>query len=71
LDNVEVVVAQQHAVDKELSAEGVAVLTRVSHLQRLNHLKGAPVGSVAASDRLMKELREIYRSQNYKNGYIC
>lgn len=25
-------------------------------------------GSVQASDRLMKELREIYRSQSYKTG---
>ncbi|XP_015248984.1 PREDICTED: ubiquitin-conjugating enzyme E2 Q2-like [Cyprinodon variegatus] len=29
---------------------------------------GAVSGSVQASDRLMKELREIYRSQSYKTG---
>lgn len=31
-------------------------------------LQGAVSGSVQASDRLMKELREIYRSQSYKSG---
>lgn len=34
----------------------------------LLHLQGAVSGSVQASDRLMKELREIYRSQSYKSG---
>uniref|UniRef100_A0A8C9EIE9 Ubiquitin-conjugating enzyme E2 Q2 n=1 Tax=Pavo cristatus TaxID=9049 RepID=A0A8C9EIE9_PAVCR len=31
-------------------------------------LQGAVSGSVQASDRLMKELRDIYRSQSYKTG---
>ncbi|KAB1257417.1 Ubiquitin-conjugating enzyme E2 Q2, partial [Camelus dromedarius] len=30
--------------------------------------EGAVSGSVQASDRLMKELRDIYRSQSYKAG---
>lgn len=30
--------------------------------------QGAVSGSVQASDRLMKELRDIYRSQSYKTG---
>lgn len=30
--------------------------------------QGAVSGSVQASDRLMKELRDIYRSQSYKAG---
>lgn len=34
----------------------------------LDVLQGAVSGSVQASDRLMKELREIYRSQSYKTG---
>ena len=33
--------------------------------------QGAVSGSVQASDRLMKELREIYRSQSYKTGTSC
>ncbi|CAK5088151.1 unnamed protein product [Meloidogyne enterolobii] len=48
--------------------EGLAVITRVSQVQRQQHLKGAPAGSVTASDRLMKELKQIYSSDNYKNG---
>lgn len=36
----------------------------------LSTLQGAVSGSVQASDRLMKELREIYRSQSYKTGRI-
>lgn len=32
--------------------------------------QGAVSGSVQASDRLMKELREIYRSQSYKTGEL-
>ena len=30
--------------------------------------QGAVSGSVQASDRLMKELRDIYSSQSYKTG---
>lgn len=37
---------------------------------RLNYslFQGAVSGSVQASDRLMKELRDVYRSQSYKAG---
>lgn len=31
-------------------------------------LQGAVSGSVQATDRLMKELRDIYRSQSFKGG---
>lgn len=31
-------------------------------------LQGQPTGSVTATDRLMKELRDIYRSEHYKSG---
>jgi len=30
--------------------------------------KGTTTGSVQATDRLMKELREIYRSNSFKQG---
>lgn len=36
--------------------------------QLLSVFQGAVSGSVQASDRLMKELRDIYRSQSYKAG---
>lgn len=68
MEDVEAARAQQNSEDVEVPPEGMAVLTRVSQVQRQQHLKGAPTGSVTASDRLMKELKEIYRSENYKNG---
>lgn len=38
-------------------------------LRRLSSsLQGAVSGSVQATDRLMKELRDIYRSQSFKGG---
>ena len=52
----------------EPTPEAAALLTRVAQVQRQMHLKGVPTGSVSANDRLMKEIRELYRSENYKNG---
>uniref|UniRef100_A0A8C7D4B8 E2 ubiquitin-conjugating enzyme n=1 Tax=Oncorhynchus kisutch TaxID=8019 RepID=A0A8C7D4B8_ONCKI len=48
--------------------ENLAILEKIRKNQRQDHLNGAVSGSVQASDRLMKELREIYRSQSYKTG---
>ncbi|CAK5114200.1 unnamed protein product [Meloidogyne enterolobii] len=58
----------EHSEDGLVPPAGLAVITRVSHVQRQQHLKCAPAGSVTASDRLMKELKQIYSSDNYKNG---
>uniref|UniRef100_A0A915CVH9 UBC core domain-containing protein n=1 Tax=Ditylenchus dipsaci TaxID=166011 RepID=A0A915CVH9_9BILA len=68
MEDVEAARAQQLAQEDDVSPEGREVLTRVVSAQRQQHLQGAPSGSVTASDRLMKELREIYRSDNYKKG---
>ncbi|KAI6203017.1 UBC core domain-containing protein [Aphelenchoides besseyi] len=68
MEDVEAIRARQAALDEDVAPEGRAVLTRVTNLQREAHMKGSASGSVTASDRLMKELREIYRSENYKNG---
>uniref|UniRef100_A0A8C1V9P4 E2 ubiquitin-conjugating enzyme n=1 Tax=Cyprinus carpio TaxID=7962 RepID=A0A8C1V9P4_CYPCA len=54
--------------DDGIEKENLAVLEKIRRNQRQDHLNGAVSGSVQASDRLMKELREIYRSQSYKNG---
>lgn len=59
---------KDHPDDEGVSAEGLAVLARLSHVQRQQHLTGTVAGSLAATDRLMKELKDIYRSQSYKNG---
>lgn len=44
------------------------MFARLSHVQREQHLSGAAAGSVTATDRLMKELKDIYRSEHYKSG---
>uniref|UniRef100_A0A915PJX8 UBC core domain-containing protein n=1 Tax=Setaria digitata TaxID=48799 RepID=A0A915PJX8_9BILA len=54
--------------EEDLSAEQKAVFARLNHVQREQHLTGAAAGSVTATDRLMKELKDIYRSDHFKNG---
>lgn len=51
-----------------IPAEGVATLERLRRTQQADHLRGSVSGSVAANDRLMKELRDIYRSEHFKKG---
>ncbi|XP_032324726.1 ubiquitin-conjugating enzyme E2 Q2 isoform X1 [Camelus ferus] len=52
--------------DEGIEKENLAILEKIRKTQRQDHLNGAVSGSVQASDRLMKELRDIYRSQSYK-----
>uniref|UniRef100_A0A8D0EKS9 Uncharacterized protein n=1 Tax=Strix occidentalis caurina TaxID=311401 RepID=A0A8D0EKS9_STROC len=52
--------------DEGIEKENLAILEKIRKNQRQDHLNGAVSGSVQASDRLMKELRDIYRSQSYK-----
>ncbi|XP_047015805.1 ubiquitin-conjugating enzyme E2 Q2 isoform X3 [Ictalurus punctatus] len=54
--------------DDGIEKENLAILEKIRKNQRQDHLNGAVSGSVQASDRLMKELREIYRSLSYKTG---
>jgi ubiquitin-conjugating enzyme E2 Q len=51
-----------------VAPEGMALLAKLKHVQREQHLNGTVAGSVTATDRLMKELRDIYRSEHYKGG---
>jgi len=44
------------------------VLERLKAKQRCDYLKGTVSGSVQATDRLMKELRDIYKSPSFKSG---
>lgn len=50
-----------------ISKENWKLLEKVKSTQRKDHLKGNKYGSPTANDRLMKELRDIFRSDNYKN----
>ncbi len=54
--------------DEELKTEHLQVLERLKAKQRGDYLKGTVSGSVQATDRLMKELRDIYRSPSFKSG---
>jgi len=68
--------AQASAAALSLAEEGIvpegrAVLARLSFAQREQHLQGTVAGSVTATDRLMKELREIYKSEHYKKGHYA
>ena len=44
------------------------MLERLKAKQRGDYLKGTVSGSVQATDRLMKELRDIYKSEDFKKG---
>ncbi|XP_011816874.1 PREDICTED: ubiquitin-conjugating enzyme E2 Q2-like [Colobus angolensis palliatus] len=52
--------------DEGIEKENWAILEKIRKTERYDHLNAAVSGSVQASDRFMKELRNIYRSQSYK-----
>ncbi|XP_077869002.1 ubiquitin-conjugating enzyme E2 Q2-like [Saccoglossus kowalevskii] len=54
--------------DEEIDSQNMEILERIKLNQRRDYLKGAVSGSVQATDRLMKELRDVYRSDSYKKG---
>ncbi|GFQ73780.1 ubiquitin-conjugating enzyme E2 Q1 [Trichonephila clavata] len=54
--------------DDGISSEHTATLERLRQNQRQDYLRGSVSGSVQATDRLMKELREVYRSESFKKG---
>ncbi|XP_055455573.1 ubiquitin-conjugating enzyme E2 Q2-like [Psammomys obesus] len=60
--------SEKKSEDEGLEKEHLAILENIRKSQRQDHLNGTVSGSVHASNRLMKELREIYRSQSYKSG---
>lgn len=55
--------------DVDVAPEGIQVLEKVCKVTRQQHLNGKVQGSVTATDRLMKEIREIFRSEHYKAGH--
>ena len=59
---------QEKNKDEGLSTEHTATLERLRQNQRDGYLKGSVSGSVQATDRLMKELKEVYRSESFKRG---
>ncbi|XP_026723259.1 ubiquitin-conjugating enzyme E2 Q1-like [Athene cunicularia] len=57
--------------DEGIGKENLAILEKIKKNQRQDYLNGAVSGSVQATDRLMKELRDIYRSPSFKGGYYA
>lgn len=53
---------------EDMEVEHLATLERLRQSQRQDYLKGSVSGSVQATDRLMKELRDIYRSDSFKKN---
>lgn len=57
--------------DAGITEENRAILERVRMNTRQEYLAaGKATGSVRATDRLMRELQDIYRSKNYKSGMV-
>lgn len=54
--------------DEDIHPSHMATLDRLKANQRQDYLRGSISGSVQATDRLMKELRDIYRSDSFKKG---
>jgi len=67
LEEVEAV-SKKARQDEEIHSEHMQVLEKLKANQRRDYLKGTVSGSVQATDRLMKELRDIYRSPSFKSG---
>ena len=61
-------VSKKARQDEDVATEHLQVLERLKANQRRDYMKGTVSGSVQATDRLMKELRDIYRSANFKSG---
>ncbi|XP_053599022.1 ubiquitin-conjugating enzyme E2 Q2-like [Microplitis demolitor] len=67
LDYFEEVDAKKIKTDDDMDSEGLAVWNRLQQNGMKNILKSSSSGSTQATDRLMKELRDIYRSDGFKN----
>ena len=56
--------------DDGIDPSNLATLVRLKANQRQDYLRGSISGTVQATDRLMKELRDIYKSDSFKAGKI-
>ncbi|XP_076335943.1 ubiquitin-conjugating enzyme E2 Q1-like [Tachypleus tridentatus] len=63
--------SSQEKQDNNLSSEHSATLERLQQTQRQDYMRGSLSGSVQATDRLMKELRDVYRSESFKKGVFA
>jgi ubiquitin-conjugating enzyme E2 Q len=68
IDMEEEPVQHEKNSEEEISTEHSAMLERLRQTQRSDYLRGSVSGSVQANDRLMKELRDVYKSDSFKKG---
>eukprot|EP00794_Sanderia_malayensis_P009965 gene9965-10987_t len=68
LDFDEEITEEEVTEREELGAYNYAMLEKIKVQQREEHLKGIVSGSVPATDRLMKELRNVYKSDSFKSA---
>uniref|UniRef100_A0A915HNH4 Uncharacterized protein n=1 Tax=Romanomermis culicivorax TaxID=13658 RepID=A0A915HNH4_ROMCU len=61
-------VRTENSDTKGLSPDDLAMLDKLKRKHISDYKSCVPTGSVTANDRLMKELRDIYRSTFFKNG---
>lgn len=54
--------------DAGITDDKKVILERVRMNTRKEYLEGTASGSVRATDRLMRELQDIYRSKSHKEG---
>lgn len=60
--------SQSSQKDEGIAPSDLATLVRLKANQRDDYMRGCISGSLQATDRLMKELRDIYRSDSFKKG---
>lgn len=58
---------EKESDDTDMDESYYAMMTKLQANQRRDYQKGTTTGSVQATDRLMKEVKDIYRSQNFKS----
>lgn len=51
---------------EEMGPDNFAIFERIRVNQREEHLRGSICGSVQATDRLMKELKNVFKSESYR-----
>jgi len=66
--DMEDVGAKKAKQNENLQAEHAKVLECLKATQRKEYMKGTMAGSIQATDRLMKELKDIYMSPSFKSG---
>lgn len=63
--------APDNASNDGIRTEDLATLERIRQNQRENYQNGSVAYSVQATDRLMKELREVFQSESVKKGVFA